>query len=449
MPNTNNSTSAFQLLLTPEKSALVADATTTLRVLVRMQAPDLPAGAVKRTPLHLALVLDRSGSMNGAPLEEAKRCARNIIDSLAPGDRAAVFAFDDEVERVAPLTAASDKLALSTAVAAIGSGGSTNLHGGWRAGADELAAQLVGDDIHRVILLSDGGANAGETDLEAISGQCKVLARSGVSTSTYGLGHHFNEDLMLAMASAGRGNAYYGQTAADLADPFAAEFELLTSLCARGLVLKVNAPADVAVRIRNDYEPVDGEACAWKLPDLAFAAEAWALLELDIPAQQANGDEPVALPITVSVQAATQESAPLFLMSALAPLPVVDAAAWQAMPADDLAGRRILELDAGDALETVRAAIAADDWQRANSLVDLAATQFAKHEWAAAVIATMRRLIGERDKRMSMKEASYSRKVMSSRLAARREPLQSVEDASSVPAFLVRKSVQGKGRRDS
>ena len=56
---------------------------------------------------------------------------------------------------------------------------------------------------------------------------------------------------MLTMAGAGRGNAYYGQTAADLAEPFAAEFALLTSLCARGLMLKVQAPDDVAELLRG------------------------------------------------------------------------------------------------------------------------------------------------------------------------------------------------------
>lgn len=260
MPNTNNTSSVFQLLLTPEKAALVAGGPTTLRVLVRVQAPDLPPGTVKRAPLHLALVLDRWGSMSGAPLEEAKRCARHIVDNLAPGDRAAIFAFDDDITCVAPLTPAVQKLVLATALSSIGSGGRTNLHGGWRAGADELARQLAGDGVHRVILLSDGCANAGETDLETIAGECKALEQRGVSTSTYGLGNDFNEALMLAMAGAGRGNAYYGQTAADLAEPFAAEFALLTSLCARGLVLKVNAPANVGVKLRNDYDPVEGEA---------------------------------------------------------------------------------------------------------------------------------------------------------------------------------------------
>ena len=449
MPNANNTSSVFQLLLTPDKAALVAGHATRLRVLARVQAPDLPAGTVPRAPLHLAVVLDRSGSMSGAPLEEAKRCARNIVDSLASGDRAAIFAFDDEVERVAPLTPAADRLALSAALAGVGSGGSTNLHGGWRAGADELAGQLAGEDVHRVILLSDGCANVGVTDLETIAGQCKTLAQRGVSTSTYGLGHDFNEALMLAMAGAGRGNAYYGQTAADLAEPFAAEFALLTSLCARGLVLKVNAPANVAVKLRNDYEPVEGETLTWKLPDLAFAAEAWAVLEFEIPATDAANGEPAGLPITVSVQAAARDSAPLLLMAALCPLPVVDGATWQSMPADELVTRRVLELDAGDALEAVRGAIVADDWERAQRLVDGAATRFAAHEWAAAILATMRRLIGERDKRLAAKEASFSRMSLNVRLSSRDELRFCAAGERSIPAFLRRKPEQGKGQRGS
>ena len=284
MPDPNHAASPFQLLLTPERAALAVGVVNTLRVLVRVQAPAQPVRPLtRRDPLHLALVLDRSGSMAGAPLQEAKHCACHIVDQLGDHDRAAIVAFDSEVELLAPLTAGSDKAALRSAIDGIVEAGCTNLHAGWRAGADELAAKLAGQGIHRVVLLSDGGANEGETALEVISGQCRDLARAGVSTSTYGLGNDFNEDLMLAMARAGRGNAYYGDTAADLAEPFAAEFALLTNLCARGLVLKVNAPDVVGVRLRNDYDAVSEGARAWKLPDLAYAAEAWAVVEFELP----------------------------------------------------------------------------------------------------------------------------------------------------------------------
>lgn len=442
----NNTASPFQLLLAPEKPAVIAGTTHNLRVLVRMQAPEVPQGIAPRHPLHLALVLDRSGSMNGLPLEEAKRCVRNIVDSLAPGDRAAIFSFDDQVECVAPLTPAADKLALVTALAGVESGGTTNLHGGWRAGADELAAKLSAQDVHRVILLSDGFANAGETDLEQIALQCKTLAMNGVTTSTYGIGHHFNEALMLAMATAGRGNGYYGQTAADLAEPFAAEFALLTSLCARGLVLKVHAPASVSVKLRNPYEPVAGKAMTWMLPDLAFASEAWAVLEFEISAGEAAiAGDMLATAITIAIQAATPDSAPIFLMAALPPLPIVDAAQWDAMPSDVLVARRVLELDAAQALDAVRVAIDADDWSRAEQLANAAQQRFARHEWAAAILATMQRLIGARDKRLSAKEAMYASRSLNVRLSSAHEENLGIEAAMSLPRFLRRKPEQGKG----
>jgi hypothetical protein len=232
-----------------------------------------------------------------------------------------------------------------------------------------------------------------------------------------------------------------------LAEPFAAEFALLTSLCARGLVLKVKAPEGVTVKLRNDYEPVDGEAMAWKLPDLALAAEAWALLELEVPAVGRTSAEAQPLAITVSVQANTPDSAALFMLGGMPPLPVLTAAQRDALPVDALVASRMLELDAAAMLGEVRAAVDADDWKRAKDLVDQAATRFAGHEWAAAVIATMRRLIAERDKRLAMKEASYSMRSMNVRLSASDElDFCMGDEAASVPLFLRRKGEQGKGR---
>ena len=72
------------LLITPRRAALLAGHDNELDVLVRVQAPNAPTEQPSRHPLHLALVIDRSGSMSGPPLAEAKRCADFVLDGLMP-----------------------------------------------------------------------------------------------------------------------------------------------------------------------------------------------------------------------------------------------------------------------------------------------------------------------------------------------------------------------------
>lgn len=61
------------------------------------------------------------------------------------------------------------------------------------------------DTLSRVVLLADACANSGITNVGQISDQVAQLAEADVTTSTYGLVHHFNEELMTAMADAGHG----------------------------------------------------------------------------------------------------------------------------------------------------------------------------------------------------------------------------------------------------
>jgi Ca-activated chloride channel family protein len=139
------------------------------------------------------------------------RCARHIVDRLDPSDQAALVVFDDHVKTLVGAQPVGDRKALHIALARIHEGGSTNLHGGWKAGAEELLSGAVDSALTRVILLSDGNANVGEiTETEPIAALCQEAAAKGVTTSTYGLGRSFNEDLMVAMAQKGQGNHYYG-----------------------------------------------------------------------------------------------------------------------------------------------------------------------------------------------------------------------------------------------
>ena len=432
---------SFRLLLVPERAAWRAGMPATLRFLVRVQAPARPSTLPPREPLSIALVLDRSGSMSGQPLDEARKCATMVVDRLEPSDRVAVFAFDDEVECFAAPTPAAERAVLHDAIHRIHEGGSTNLHGGWRSGADALAGLGGASGLRRVVLLSDGCANRGETDLEGITGQCRDLARAGVSTSTYGLGHHFNEELMQAMARAGRGNAYYCATALDLADPFNEEFDLLASLCVRQPVLKVVAPSATAVRVRNDYEPVPGDAPAWRLPDLAFDAEAWALVEVDVAELKAG--ETFDPRIAVSVEAGAANGAPLYLMTASAALPCVDEVAYSALPVDPLVARRLEELEAAAVLDAVRGFLVEGAIDKAKETLAAAREKFGDNAWVREILAEIQRAVDRGEARFSAKEASYSRMKLSQRLAAQDEPWDPLD--GSVPRFLRRKPQQGKG----
>ncbi|MFO1303186.1 MAG: VWA domain-containing protein [Burkholderiales bacterium] len=436
----------LQLVLTPEKPAIASGIVNKFNVLARLQA--IENTGAKRTPLSLAVVLDRSGSMSGQPIEEAKRCARMIVDGLGPEDSAAIFAFDDEVACHAPLMAGSDKHLLAAAIDSIDCGGLTNLHAGWRAGANALREGIVQHGLNRVILLSDGNANRGLADLEEIAQQGKEFAQLGVSTSTYGLGERFNEDLMLALATAGRGNAYYGQTALDLAEPFEAEFALMSNLCARGVMLKVQADPSIGVRMQNAYPPVEGETDAWWLPDVAFASEAWAMLEFTVaPEHVAAAGDTFVPKVSVSVQAKATDATPLFVIAGAPSLKVVELAELNAMKRDALVETRLLELGAAKALEAVREALAQRDVELARKLLDEASKVYAEHPWAAAMLATMRRLVDDGDAAMAMKESRYSARSLNVRLSQRMEPGRDVDLSDSTPLYLKRKGSQGTGRR--
>jgi Ca-activated chloride channel family protein len=168
---------------------------------------------------------------------------------------------------------------ISNCTGRIHAGGNTDLHGGWLEGAQTLTA-VPGSGLKRVIVLSDGQANEGLTDAAAISGQCAQWAARGVTTSTYGLGNSFNEELMVAMARANGGNHYYGDTAEDLMDPFQQELELLGNLCLRDLRMSARARDGVEVEMVNVLPAAEG---GWRLPDLAWGAQAWAVLRLKVP----------------------------------------------------------------------------------------------------------------------------------------------------------------------
>jgi Ca-activated chloride channel family protein len=223
-----------------DRRLIRADGRSKRFVLVQVTAP--PANRrTERLPVNLAFVLDRSGSMSGEKIELARRTIIEAIGRLDPRDRFSIVTYDDVVDVIVEATPATPE-ARSLAVGRLGSvdaRNSTNLSGGWLRGAEQVAAGLMDQGVNRVLLLTDGLANAGITNADELATHAGALRKRGVSTTTFGLGADFDEVLLQGMADAGGGHFYFVRDAATIRDHISSEVGETLEVVARDVELDV------------------------------------------------------------------------------------------------------------------------------------------------------------------------------------------------------------------
>jgi Ca-activated chloride channel family protein len=199
----------------------------------------------RRTPLNLAVVLDKSGSMTGAKLEKAKQAALQLVDRLTSKDVFSLVVYSDEARVLVPAQKVEDREALKEKIAGIEAGGSTALYAGVKTGARQIQEYFSGKRINRVILLSDGLANVGPSSTSDLRRLGHELAESGVSVTTIGVGDDYNEDLMAGLAEASDANYYYVQDTERLPEIFAKELGELLTVAAREIRIEITCPDGV------------------------------------------------------------------------------------------------------------------------------------------------------------------------------------------------------------
>jgi Ca-activated chloride channel family protein len=245
------------------------------------------AANTQRPPLNLALVIDRSGSMSDGRIEHAQSAAIGIVQRLSATDRVALVQYDDTANVVVSSLAmdAAGKQRMTSAIKGIQLGGSTNLNGGLVLGRDEVQRTFQAMQVSRVILLSDGQANAGVVDPHQIADTARLAANQGVRITSVGIGLDFNEDLMEAIAEAGRGQYHYVKVASDLDKVIAGELAGIQATVATAVELHLKAPcAGVQVAEVLGYESRrDGDTVIVPMADLSGNDSRKLLVKVHVP----------------------------------------------------------------------------------------------------------------------------------------------------------------------
>jgi len=255
------------------------------------------ASTLAAPPLHLAVVIDRSGSMKGDRIANAIAAAVGTIERMRDGDTVTVVSFDTQAQVVVPPTAASagTRPAMETAIRSIRLGGDTCISCGLEAAMTQLNQVAgVGDHVTRMMLLSDGATNHGVTDLAGLRGLAGRMRDRGCSISTVGVDLDFDEKVMGAIAAESNGRHYFVANPSDLPSVFSQEFDSLLASVAKDSELTVDlAPGVEVEQVFDRSFRRDGDRLVIPFGTFSAKQEKTVLIKLRVPTAK-DGALPVA-----------------------------------------------------------------------------------------------------------------------------------------------------------
>lgn len=193
----------------------------------------------KREPLSIMAVVDRSGSMTGAPIENVKAALHAMVDQLGPQDRLGIAIYGtNSLVHLVPTAVAGNKDALHASIDAITIDGSTNLEAGLKLGIDAAlaeAAQYQGKT--RLMLFTDERPNTGRTDALGFMGLAETASRAGIGMTTIGVGVQYDGALATKISSVRGGNLFFVDGPAKGKALMEKEFRNMVSEVAHDLVM--------------------------------------------------------------------------------------------------------------------------------------------------------------------------------------------------------------------
>jgi len=164
-----------------------------------------------RKPANLVFVVDVSGSMQRENrLQLVKKSLKMMVAQLNSRDQVGIIAYNSTAWNVLQPTSIWNSRRVIDAIDRLYAGGSTNADQGLRLGYEMADRCFKKGRINRVILLSDGVANTGDTNPENLLRKIKSYADRGITLTTVGVGMgNYNDILLEKLGDKGNGQYHY------------------------------------------------------------------------------------------------------------------------------------------------------------------------------------------------------------------------------------------------
>lgn len=268
------------------REATMANGPAREQFLVEVTAPGgmagvgMPTGGGTRTPLNLCLVIDRSGSMEGPPLEYVKQACTYVVDMLGPNDVLSIVTFEETVDILMPPQRVTNKDLVKSGIARLMPGNTTNLYDGLVLGAQQVMQVMDPTRATRMVVLTDGDPTAGIKDFSTLVNQAGDIRQKGITVTFLGFGPDYNEELLAGMAKRAGGNYYYIPQPQMIPDVFRTELDKLMTSVARNVRMEVKTARWVQARTP---QADGGGMISVSLEDIEKGASIQQLFDFDFP----------------------------------------------------------------------------------------------------------------------------------------------------------------------
>ncbi len=254
----------LEVTLLASREATIANGPAREQFLLEMASPSEPglpglATSGTRTPLNLCLVIDRSGSMEGAPLDYVKQACAYVVDLLTPNDVLSIVTFEETVDVLMAPQRVTSKQPIKDGIQRLQPGNTTNIYDGMLLAAQQLAAAPDPGRATRMVVFSDGEPTAGIKDFASLVRHAGEIKERGISCTFLGFGPDYNEELLASMAKKAGGNYYYIPEPHMIPEVFRAELEKLVSTTASNLRFTMKLSRWVSLRAATGHTVPPGD----------------------------------------------------------------------------------------------------------------------------------------------------------------------------------------------